>query len=353
MDSQNPKHYEQSAATHAYQDVPHAGDSPALPIRHTAAPPEATIRYEAPRFSASATPGASSSSSATVDTSGATLEETASRPLRPLLRPSAAVPRDEQPVTVPVLSAQPITKRWERVLDDDRDTTDYERARDYQSIWPEDEQHYEQNAEAGDLYNYDELDLDLARGVAGRRPLREDAFALHERSWEGWRRSRKPLVMLFSLAVMLAVGTAGALVVVSYMQQATQHITIAAPVPTTGKFSGGLVIQPAEETAAPTPVAPKYQMGVWMSNNAPSGGTVKVFVRVSKDIGPIAHVPVKLVVQTPGGTLHYGPSKTDAYGLATFTVRFGGVRGSPCFVTASATIENNKELTADTVFVPI
>ena len=338
MDSQNPKHYEQSAAAHGYQDAPHAGTSPAPPIQHAAAPAEATMIYEAPRFSANATP-TPTRASASVDTSSETSGETAPRH-------AASLPWDEQPITVPVLSAQPITKRWERVIDDDTDITDY------QSIWPEDEQSYEQNADENAPYNYDELDLNLARGVAGRRTPREDAFAFHERSWEGWRRSRKPLLMLFALALMLAVGTMGALAALSYMQQAAQHITIAAPVPTTGKFSGGLVIQPAEETAAPTPVAPKYQIGVWMSNNAPSGGTVKVFVRVSKDIGPIAHVPVKLVVQTPGGILRYGPSKTDAYGLATFTVRFGGVRGSPCFVTASAKIDN-KDITADTVFVPI
>lgn len=343
MDSQNPKHYEQSAAAaHAYQDAPHAGASPAPLVQHAAAPPEAAMIYEAPRFTASAAPSRPSTSE---DASSATPEETTPRH-------TPSVPGEEQPVTVPVLSAQPVTKRWERVLDDDTGITDYQSSRDYQSIWPEDEQSYDQYTAESAPYNYSELELELARGVAGRLPPRQDAFAFHERSWERWRRSRKPLLMLFGLALMLAVGTMGALAAVSYMQQATQHITIAAPVPTTGKFSGGLVIQPAEETAAPTPVAPKYQIGVWMSNNAPSGGTVKVFVRVSEDIGPIAHVPVKLVIQTPGGTLHYGPSKTDAYGLATFTVRFGGVRGSPCFVTASATLDN-KELTADTVFVPI
>jgi hypothetical protein len=77
-----------------------------------------------------------------------------------------------------------------------------------------------------------------------------------------------------------------------------------------------------------------------------------VFVRLSQDVAPIAQIPVTLVVQLPGGPVNYGPTNTDDYGLATFTVSFGGIAGTPIFVTASAKI-GDQELTADTVFVPI
>jgi hypothetical protein len=112
------------------------------------------------------------------------------------------------------------------------------------------------------------------------------------------------------------------------------------------------VIQPGQDISAATPEAPKYQIGAWMSNNTPSGGSVKVFVRLSQNVAPVKDIPVTLSVEINGETLTYGPTNTDEYGLVTFTVEYGGISGSPAFVTASAKIDEQTTLTAETVFVP-
>ena len=80
---------------------------------------------------------------------------------------------------------------------------------------------------------------------------------------------------------------------------------------------------------------------------------MKVFVRLTEDIKPLANVPITLTAQVPGGTLRYGPTKTDAYGLVTFTVQYGGLSGQPVFVTATAKVNKQTTVYADTVFVPI
>ncbi|HEU5347285.1 MAG TPA: hypothetical protein VFU63_01610 [Ktedonobacterales bacterium] len=343
MDSQNPQHYEQSASAYARQDAQYtAASAPAM--QHMPAVSEATTTYQEPRFAAGAAP-------AFTNTSAETATEAVSRDATP-------IPLDDGPVTVPILGTQPITKRWEQVLDDDVGDQDEQR------VWPDDgdsvEDHldtydsyegYDASAYNTSAYNYEDLDLDSALGITDETFIHDEAFAFRERSWDGWRRSRKAIFVLLSLAAMFAVAIVGASMAATYMRQATQHLSVVDPVPTTGSFNGGLVVQPAQETAVPTPQLPKYQMGAWMSNNAPSGGSVKVFVRLSQDVQPVVGVPVKLTVQVPGGTLRYGPTKTDAYGLVTFTVRFGGASG-PCFVTASAKI-GSEEYTTSTVFVPI
>ena len=245
---------------------------------------------------------------------------------------------DEQTVTVPILSAQYRAERWERVLDDDEIT--------HQS--PNDQSSVDDAHEPDELYTLDGKLFPHDDSLT----LRDDPFALRERSLDGWNRFRKTSLALLALALMLAVAVAGAAVAATYAQQASQHLSIAPPRPTVGSYRSGVVIQPGPETTSPTPEAPKYQIGAWMSNNAPAGGTVKVFVRLSQDVAPIAQIPVTLAVQLPSGAVNYGPTNTDDYGLATFTVSFGGIAGTPIFVTASAKI-GDQELTADTVFVPI
>lgn len=305
------------AEREASREAPH---SAAIPIgRHTPRLSE-TVSYQAALFTASI--------------SSESISQHIPTPSFPAILAS-----DDLPVTVPVLSAQITTERWEHVRDDDPD--------DIETIWPDDQ------VDAGDEEeDLDEEPLEIPDGITRAVFRRDEAFAFRERSWEGWKRHRKTVMVMSALVLMLMVAIIGAVAAVSYARRATQHLTMTPPTPTTSSYSGGVVVQPGQETVLPTPEAPKYQIGIWVSNNAPSGGTVKVFVRVSDNIAPMAHIPVTLMIQTPGGTQHAGPTKTDGYGLATFTVHYGGVSGTPVFVTAITKI-GTMDLSAETVFVPI
>lgn len=256
---------------------------------------------------------------------------------------------DDGPVTVPVLGIQPLPQErqdWKHASYDDMAK---QLDPDASSSWPEDDQDDNQDDDADAL---DAFDVDIALGFGGAPIPRDDAFAFRERSWDSWKRTRKTALTLLAVAAMLVVAIIGATFAASYMRPATRGLSIAPSQPTVSSYSGGLVIQ-GPESIAPTPEAPKYQIGAWMSNNAPSGGSVKVFVRVTENIKPLAHVPVTLTAQVPGRTLRYGPTKTDGYGLAIFEVRFGGLSQTPVFVTATAKVDKQTTLTADTVFVPI
>jgi len=259
---------------------------------------------------------------------------------------------DDQPVIVPVLSAQPITQPFLR--SDERDKPDFDEP-DYR--WPTDGDSDEDTALDDDssdfAFDIDPEFIDISDSISGQMFTRDEAFALRERNRDGWKQFRKTALVLVSLALMLSVAAFGAAVAASYLHRATDHLTIPAQVPTTSSYSNGVVVQPGSEGIAPTPEAPKYLIGAWMSNNAPGGGSVKVFVRLTEDVAPIPQVPVTLSVQMPGGSVvQLGPTNTDGYGLATFTVNFGEIRGTPIFVTASATV-GDENLTAETVFVPV
>ncbi|HET8905350.1 MAG TPA: hypothetical protein VFN11_00140 [Ktedonobacterales bacterium] len=247
-------------------------------------------------------------------------------------------PESTYPVIVPVLSAE---------VREDVEADPWEQAQapdDGDTHWPDDDAFAALDLER-ELLGADEH-------ITGKPIMREDAFAFHERSMDGWKRMRKTVAILVALALMLLVAVVGGVAVTSYARKATKQLNVAPSTPTVSSYSGGLVIQPGSEANAPTPEVPLYQIGAWMSSNSPSGGSVKVFVRITHDVAPVPHVPVSLAVQIPGGILKFGPTKTDAYGLATFTVQFGGLAGTPCFVTATATIEH-QVYTADTVFVPL
>jgi len=252
---------------------------------------------------------------------------------------------DDKPVIVPVLSAQPVTQPFLRSAErDDFDEPEYHWPNDDESIPDEDEDDLELGIDP-------EL-IDIPDSISGQLFTRDEAFALRERNRDGWKQFRKTALVLLSLVLMLSVATFGAAVAASYLHRATDQLTIPAPAPTVSSYSNGVVVQPGSEGIAPTPQAPKYQIGAWMSNNAPGGGSVKVFVRLTEDVAPIPQIPVTLSVQMPGGSVvQLGPTNTDGYGLATFTVNFGGARGAPIFVTASAKV-GTEALTAQTVFVP-
>jgi hypothetical protein len=276
---------------------------------------------------------------------------------------------EDQPVVVPVLSAQPITQPFLRSDERDFDEPDFDEPDfdepdfdepdfdepdfdepDYQ--WQDEEESGSDEDEVGVTFDVDPELFNIPSSLSGQAFAGDDAFALRERNREGWKQFRRTGLVLLVLTLVLSVAAFGAAVAASYLRRATDHLTIPAPAPTVGAYSNGVVVQPGSESTTPTPEAPKYQIGAWMSNNAPGGGSVKVFVRLTQDVAPIPRIPVTLSVQMPGGSVvRLGPTSTDAYGLAIFTVNFGGARGAPIFVTASATI-GTEDLTAETVFVP-
>lgn len=343
MDSENPRRDEHITHTGRSQNTPSSTTASATRrTPHTPRLAETAHAYQSAAFAASAT-----------ETSDAFHTRTVIYPSM-VEPPDAAAPMtlpEDQPVVVPVLSAPPITQPFLRSAERGFDEPEYQP--DYS--WPDDEVSTlddEKSNVASDIEFDFDPDLDIPDGISGQVFTRDEAFALRERNHDGWKQVRKTALALLGLSLMLAVATFGAAVAVSYLHRATDHLTIPAPVPTVSSYSNGVVVQPGSEGIAPTPEAPKYQIGAWMSNNAPGGGSVKVFVRLTEDVAPIPQIPVTLSVQMPDGSaLKLGPTNTDGYGLATFTVNFGGTRGAPVFVTASATV-GSQDLQAETVFVP-
>lgn len=154
------------------------------------------------------------------------------------------------------------------------------------------------------------------------------------------------LVGLTAVMSVAAFGFASRLV-----RGAPSQLPLVAETPTS---QGGVIIQPNTGGSNPTPAMPSYLIGTWAASNAPSGGSVQVFVRVTRADGANAPVPAKgIPVRLAVGGSGYGPVATDAYGLATFTVHFGGGYSgyAPIFVTASATV-GGKTITAQTSFAP-
>lgn len=346
MDSQNPHLREYHSQPASHQDV--QSDSPSS-VRHAPAYSEPPVTLQTAHVVAGAPAGYADQ-----------------RASSPVISPNISDDgddgidgddgndEDDGPVTVPVLGIQPFQGIQDHMPGDDSATQLGQRV---SASGPDDHDGEGEKRRDGG-YSGDEddalnaFDVDIALGFGNEPILREDAFAFRERSLESWKRTRRTALTLLALAAMLAVAILGATLAASYMRPATRGLSLAPSQPTVSSYSGGLVIQ-GPETISPTPEAPKYQIGAWMSNNAPSGGSVKVFVRVTEDIKPLAHVAVTLTAQVPGGTLRYGPTKTDNYGLATFDVRYGGLSGSPVFVTATAKVDRQTTLTADTMFVPI
>lgn len=244
----------------------------------------------------------------------------------------------EAPSTVPVLSARHAASETNTRPDDPS------------TLWPAD-----QNAAATDSAPYydiiydggyndddgdddDDLALDIPDTIS--RPLfpRGDAFTMSERGFNLWGYLRKAALLMLAVTLMVAVGIGGGALAATFSGQAARQVPLTPSRPTVSHTSSGIVIQPVTDAGTPTPTLPKYQIGAWPSDNAPSGGSVEIFVRISESVAPVANIPVMLTVELPGATQHYGPVMTDGYGLATFTVVYGGVGGVPVFVTATAMI---------------
>jgi hypothetical protein len=338
MDSENPRRDEHIPHRERYESTPSA--TAASAAQRASYPDETAFAYESTALAASASSASDAYHTRTVAYPAVNEPPDADAPSNPL---------DDQPVVVPVLSAQPITQPFLRSDERDISESDFD---DSEYRWPDDDESTPDDDEADDGFDVDPKLINIPDSLSGLPFTRDDAFALRERNRDGWKQFRKTALVLLSLALTLAVAAFGAAVAASYLHRATAHLTIPAPAPTVGSYSNGVVVQPGSEGIAPTPEAPKYQIGAWMSNNAPGGGSVKVFVRLTEDVAPIPQIPVTLSVQMPGGSIvQLGPTNTDGYGLAIFTVNFGGARGAPIFVTASAKV-GTEDLTAETVFVP-
>lgn len=345
MDRENPRRDEHIPHRERHESTPSATAPSAA--RRASYPDETAFAYESAALVASARSASDAYHTRTVAYPAG---------IEP---PDADAPsslQDDHPVIVPVLSAQPITQPFlhsdERdVSESDLDESDLDES-DSDYRWPDDDETTPDDDEANVAFDIDPELINIPDSLSGQAFTRDDAFALRERNGEGWKQVRRTGLVLLSLTLVLSVAAFGAAVAASYLHRATDHLTIPSIAPTVGSYSNGVVVQPGSEGITPTPEAPKYQIGAWMSNNAPGGGSVKVFVRLTEDVAPIPQIPVTLSVQMPGGSVvQLGPTNTDGYGLATFTVNFGGARGAPIFVTASAKV-GTEALTAQTVFVP-
>jgi hypothetical protein len=187
---------------------------------------------------------------------------------------------------------------------------------------------------------------------AGRGPFHNrSGFTWRERDWRasGWARRARVLPGIVALLAIVIIATAFAFVLAS--RAATTARGSGQPAATNVPESGVLVQQlPAATT--PTPAMPPYEIGVWVDNPTPTGGSERVFVRVSHNVAAVVGAPVTLTVQFGNGEQTYGPVHTDKDGVATFTVGYGGGSGySPVFVTATAAT-GGQTLSAETTFFP-
>ena len=179
----------------------------------------------------------------------------------------------------------------------------------------------------------------------GRFRRRAFRWSERRRRQEVWRLLR--VVLPFALAVTLLFVTASALAII-VVARTVSHPPVRLQIPPTVSPEDGVALQQSSATPSPTPDLNLYQMGAWASEfSPPAGGRVLIFVRVSVSDRPLPNVPVTIVVNAS----RFGPAKTDAYGLATFTVSYGDFADRPVFVTASATI-GGQSLTQETSFVP-
>jgi hypothetical protein len=182
---------------------------------------------------------------------------------------------------------------------------------------------------------------------------RRQAFSWRERDWNlgYWkRRLRATPALVVSIAILLAALVLGFAVAGRLARGFQVHLPAAQAAPNGG---AGVVVQPAPMQQTPTPTDAASDLGIWVSDPAPStSGTVQVFVLLTSALQPDAHIPVSIYVQYAASGVPMGPVSTDKYGLATFTLNYAGLPpGQPVFVTASATV-GGQTLTGETSFVP-
>jgi hypothetical protein len=186
----------------------------------------------------------------------------------------------------------------------------------------------------------------------GRRVLWHKGFHWSERNWRksAWRRQLGLVPVVVAGLVLVSIASAIAIVIAA---KASSQVSNRPPtVQATAPLSSGIVLQPSPVAGTPPPPAQDL-MGVWVSNpSPPTSGSVQVFVRLTHDTHPLAGVPVSIVVNFPGTASNYGPVMTDGYGLAKFTVRYGGTPAEqPVYVTANAKVDG-QVISQQTLFVP-
>lgn len=159
-----------------------------------------------------------------------------------------------------------------------------------------------------------------------------------------WRRRAIPATLaLGGVILAVLVGNFG----ISIARQVTHAFASAADIAQQQATPGSVIISPLNNTAGtPTPGPITYSVGIWTSNTMPTGGSVTVFVRVSNNGAPVPKA--RVYVQVGGSRL--GPVTTNAYGMASLPVRYGGGQGTPVFLTATTTI-NGHTYTGSYTFV--
>lgn len=163
-----------------------------------------------------------------------------------------------------------------------------------------------------------------------------------------WRKRALPVVAAVAcVTVALAIG-------IYALNTAGRAAGAFSAVPTAQATVGGSVmISPNINgiSTTPTPVAEEYDVGVWVSDTLPQGGSVTVYARVSRYTQPVAHVRVYIYASTPNGGIRLGPLTTDAYGVAHAQLNYGNIGSSqPIFLTGTATI-NGKQFSGTYTFV--
>lgn len=184
---------------------------------------------------------------------------------------------------------------------------------------------------------------------------RGSPYSWKERDWRanGWSYRLRLIPAVAAVLIALLIISTFAFVIASRAANtARTQIQVSTIGQSAPASSHGVILQqPAP--GQPTPVAPQYTVGVWVTNYSPSsGGTEQVYVRVSQsNAGPMAGVRVFLSVSWDNAASRYGPATTNAYGLAAFTVVVNAPPGQPEYVTATTTIRGTSA-SADTIFVP-
>ena len=163
-----------------------------------------------------------------------------------------------------------------------------------------------------------------------------------------WRKRAAPVIATIAcLVVAFAVGLFA-------LDRAGRAAGAFTAIPTAQATVGGAVmISPNNNgiPASPTPVAEQYDLGVWVSNTLPQGGSVTVYARVSNNTHPVAHARVYIYASTPNGGITLGPLTTDAYGVAHARLNYGNVGSEkPIFLTGTTKIDG-KQISGTYTFV--
>lgn len=183
---------------------------------------------------------------------------------------------------------------------------------------------------------------------------RRSPFNWRERDWRGsaWGQRARFVPVVAALLVMLVISGAFAITLATHAASVAQT-QVRLPAIAAPSAAAENILRPLPANSTATPTAPQYLIGVWTSSaSLPAAGSVKVFVRITKGVAPVAHVRVSLWVDFPSYSKGFGPSVTDADGVAIITITYGGLPPNyPVYVTANATISGQK-VSTQSVFVP-